>query len=41
MVHKCPVCRHQPIIGWRENQLYCPECGWRSETTKIVIQQIV
>ena len=27
MIHKCPICRHQPIEGWKDNELFCPECG--------------
>jgi len=41
MIHKCPVCRHQPIAGRKDDELYCPECGWKSETTKMVLEQAI
>ncbi len=40
MIHKCPICRHQPV-GYRDSEWYCPECGWESETSKMVVEQTV
>jgi hypothetical protein len=41
MLHKCPICRHQPIEGWKDNEFYCPECGWESETTKMIVEKTI
>jgi hypothetical protein len=41
MIHKCPMCRHQPIIGIKEDDFLCPECGWKSETTRMIIEQTI
>lgn len=30
MIHKCPICRYQPVKGEEEN-FYCPDCGWELE----------
>ncbi len=40
MIHKCPMCRYQPV-GWIDNEYYCPECGWESEKSKMVVEQII
>jgi len=29
-IHKCPVCRHQPLKKV-EGKLHCPECDWVEE----------
>ena len=36
MIHKCPVCRYQPV-GRKEMDWYCPECGWQEETKKATV----
>ena len=26
---------------WKNDELYCPECGWKTETTKMVLEQTI
>ncbi len=40
MIHKCPVCRYQPIMAIKEES-FCPECGWNSENTRIEIEHTI
>ena len=30
MIHKCPICRYQPVRE-EEEYFYCPDCGWELE----------
>ena len=41
MIHKCPVCRYQPIVVFKEEESYCPECGWNSENTRMELEQTI
>lgn len=36
MIHKCPICRYQPV-ELKESEWFCPECGWESEVSKMVL----
>ena len=40
MIHKCPMCRFQPLTGWEED-IHCPECGWNSENTQMVLEETI
>ena len=41
MIHKCPICRHQPITELKNEELLCPECGWKADITKMVIEKTI
>ena len=39
MIHKCPVCRYHPLVELKETEWFCPDCGWESEITKMVLDK--